>query len=617
MPVAANLQIMVLPANDPEANAKPSGFWRRTCSAVTEFRIAVAMNDVFGLPRMPPVFPRIAALQAVLWLHAFLLDPAPARVLDVASFGAAGDGRTDDAAAIGRAVDAAVAAGPDTVLRFGRKDYRVGPRAGGMACISLVNVKRLTIDGRGAKLFVDPRCGVVDLHRCTDVTVRGFEVEYDPLPFTQGTIRATDAAAGTFDMEVHPGHHLPPPDDLVKKSFGPGGWQWGSVIDPVERHLRWGIADHFAIAAVQPVANNQRLYRIQMVENHRRNVAAIQAGDRFFLPLHLVGDNLRANGGNITVVGSGACTIADFTIRSARNGMVFAVIRNEGVIHLRGNRIAFAPGSDRIVTTWKDGMHCKNNRVGPHIEDCSFEGMLDDSINLSADTAMAAEVLAPDKFKLVGPPFAAGDEVCVFDPVAGEVVAQTRVREATQDGRECVVLLERALGGVVTGRKTPAVDLKATHFYNMTYANRGFIVRNCEFKPQRRHAVLVRCSDGVIENNRVDNIGGAAVWMGNEIGSFYEGPFPRHNVIRNNRIRATHADAIVVETSAIQPARQHPVRGIRIEDNDILLLPGRQAVRIMSAQDVTLRNNRITAIDGSPLTDGGITIRNSRNVTRQ
>ncbi|MDP6629547.1 MAG: right-handed parallel beta-helix repeat-containing protein [Kiritimatiellia bacterium] len=525
---------------------------------------------------------------------------AGAATISVKNFGVAGDGTSDDGPAIRKAVEAATKGGPGTKLVFESKAYRLGANKGGNGQIRLVDVDGLTIDGNGSTLLLHPQNGMFDVLKCRNVVIRGFTIDFDPLPFTQGTISSVDAGKGFFDLEFHKGYPLPLPDEAVKKRLGKGGWRWGSVIDPKERHRRWGIADHYSIDSINLVAG--RTYRITVAPSDAKQLTPVRPGDRFFLPLQLTEKGERAFGSNITVKESTDCTIEDITIYSARCGMNYAITRNEGLITLRNNKITFKPGSTRICTTWKDGMHVKDNRVGPLIEGCYFEGMLDDSINISANTAMATKIISPTEFQLMGPAFSAGDDVMVFEPKTGKI-RMTMVVKATAQGRDHLVTLADPMEGVITGRKQRE-HVKSTHFYNMSYVNNGFIVRNCTFKPQRRHALLVRCSNGLFEGNTVDGVGGAAVWMGNEMGSFYEGPFPTNNIVRNNTINNTQLPAIKIYTRAGGKAKL--TRNIKVEDNTITVLPEKLGISVLNAASVECRGNRILDQQGTDIGAAGV-----------
>ena len=189
-------------------------------------------------------------------------------------------------------------------------------------------------------------------------------------------------------------------------------------------------------------------------------------------------------------------------------------------------------------------------------------------------------------------------------------VAVARAR-ATKGG--CTVVLTQPVAGVVPGQKRPHKDIRSTHFYNMSYCNRGYIVRNCTFKPQRRHAILVRAPGGLIEGNTMDGVGGSAVCMGNEMGSFYEGPFPADSIIRNNVVRNAQGPAICIYSSSLNALGRH-ARNIQVLNNTITLLPGKQGIVVHQARNVRLVGNRITRGNGEDASKDGITVTNSENV---
>ncbi len=515
-------------------------------------------------------------------------------VLKVSTFGAMGDGIHDDGPAIRKAIAAAIEAGPDSLVRLESKTYRLKEYARSDTQFELTNVKGLTIEGNGARLINTPTNNLIRLRACQDVTVRGLVIDYDPLPFTQGTIVKVDAAQGTFDLALHRDYPLPPADTWVKERLGQGGWQWGCVIDPKQRHRRWDVQMHYFIKSVQPLDTTKHIYRIEVTPQFQRALKPVAPGDRFFLPLPYVRANSRggSTGTNFSVLGCSDCKIEDVTFYSARSGMVFGVSHNEGPIALRKLAVRFKPDTDRICTSWRDGIHSKDNRVGPVIEDCFFEGMLDDSINMGANTAMAQAIHSDTEFVLMGAVFQAGDKVLVWDPVTGQTLSETTVVRVNRERGGTLVTLRNATSNVVIGQKRPQTDIASTHFYNLSRCGRGFVVRNCTFKPQRRHALLVRAPNGLIENNLIDGVGGSAVVLGNEMGNFYEGPFPHNTVVRNNRIRNTQLTAISVYTRT-HKREKAMTRGVQIRNNTITVLPGRKGIDVQQARDVVVTGNTV------------------------
>lgn len=558
-----------------------------------------------SIPKRPII------LLFILLALTYPLLSSKTKVIQIKDFNVVGDGKIDDGPAIRDALEAAVKAGPGTKLVFEPKTYRLD------SCrqkfhLQLKDVNDLTIEGNGSRLILHPGSGILAIYNCRNIFFRGFTVSYDPLPFTQGTIQKVMADKGSFDLKIHQGYQLPPEDAVLKKHLGKKGWQWGSVIDPKERHRRWDVSDHFYIDTIRKI--KEGLYRIKVDGRYAKRLLPVRPGDRFFMPLRLMHNKVKAFGHNIFIQGSSDCTVEKITIHSARNGMVFSIRRNEGRITLRKNKIMFKPGSANLCTAWKDGVHCKDNRIGPIIEDCFFEGMLDDSINIGANTAMAAKVFSPTEFLFVGPDFAPGDEVLVFNPLSGKIMAKTRVVELKKNRgtirkKKTHVVLADPVEGVIAGNKRRHIDIKSTHFYNMSYSCNDFIIRNCIFKPQRRHAMLIRSSNGVIENNTIDSVGGGAVYMGNSIGSFYEGPFPTNNIIRNNIIRNTQSHAIYIYTRQLKGSSKL-TRNIIVENNTITVLPGKLGIFIKHAENVTLKGNCILDQQDKKIGNAGIRIKN-------
>jgi len=91
-------------------------------------------------------------------------------------------------------------------------------------------------------------------------------------------------------------------------------------------------------------------------------------------------------------------------------------------------------------------------------------------------------------------------------------------------------------------------------------------------------------------------VGGSAVALGNEMGSFYEGPFPSNTIVRNNTIRNTQDTAIKVYTRTRKQAVTM-TRGIQIRNNNITVLPGRKGIEVSHAQAVVEGNTQVNSAE--------------------
>ena len=142
-----------------------------------------------------------------------LAQPAPgagATVFDMAHFTA---GSSDHDAAFAKAVAAISEAAAEAnkagrpahiVLNLDKNGtYRIKHP------IVLKQPSGVEINGNGAQLINTARTATLQISGASRLTIRDLTIDYDPLPFTQGTIASFDRAAREIIVNVDPGY----PDD--------------------------------------------------------------------------------------------------------------------------------------------------------------------------------------------------------------------------------------------------------------------------------------------------------------------------------------------------------------------------------------------------------------------
>ncbi len=102
--------------------------------------------------------------------------------------------------------------------------YRGKPRGG--SHLLFQNLKDVQIIADGVELTCTATVQAVGFEHCTNVTLRGLTIDYDPLPFTQGKIVALGPEKSWVEFELFGGY---PADELVERI---------EIFDPATRELR-------------------------------------------------------------------------------------------------------------------------------------------------------------------------------------------------------------------------------------------------------------------------------------------------------------------------------------------------------------------------------------------
>ena len=512
-------------------------------------------------------------------------------VIRVEEFGAVANDGEEDGDAIRQAIARAVASDRPATVRFGAGRYHVNAERGG-TCFPIREARNVVVEGQGDKteiIVTNPRVGVFSASHCDGVTFKDFSIDYDPLPFTQGTIVAVDLENVAFDLDIDPEFPLLSEPWFGKASDDHG--KWGMIFDPREPRLKPGAADHLFLATWTHVT--QRVWRMRPQPRMKNRLRGMTVGDRFVHMARGVG------GAGIALHACRNGLVEDVTIYASPS-TAMVLVANEAV-RVRGLTVCRRPGSKRLLSTDADGVHCQQNRVGPIIEDCSFSGMADDSINIYAPPNVVREVLSPTELLVTTRcAIRPGDTVQVMDPRSGTIRDEVQVVEVGVAQRGCFrITLERAVEGIQAGTDHTNADT----LYNLSACGAGYVIRNNYMATHRRHGMLLRAGHGLIEGNHIHAVAGLGIVVTNE-PNWPEGPFVDDLTIRNNTIvgvgyaegygGSRHGAAIQIKGTKFGHglAEGRVQRNIVIENNRIVDPPG-AAIFVGAAQGVELNGNRV------------------------
>jgi len=502
-------------------------------------------------------------------------------------------------------IDRAIADG-DAKLVIPPGTYRVAPPAPRAPHLTIANATELTIVADGVRMVCTQLNQAIRIENADGLTLRGLTIDHDPLPFTQGTVTAVSDDHRVLTIELDKGYPA-----LTERARASIWTPDGTRIKPDTWTRYGGSFEHLDDGSVR-------------FDQGRSMNDGVAAGDR------IVFSNQYTTAHGIVLDDCSNTTLDGVTLHAST---CFGVLERHGDANRYANlRITPGPppaGADRprILSTLADGLHSKHARRGPTVEGCVFEKMGDDGIAINGDfmllTGADASATTPSvtlafkRFLSVDP----GDRLLVRDKFTGRPL-----------GEATVTAIEPATGDAVA----QLGQLVATHLPQLRERNAfdqawtlsldqpidapvgsvavspdrigaGFVVRDNTIRNHRARGILVKSSDGVIQNNTIVGSSMAGIVMSPEVDLWMEADFSRDVVIRGNTIEdvnlaarnagSVYAGAISITSSTLSPAGGH--ERLRVVDNTITGGAG-PGLLVTSARDVEVRGNRFVGTHQRP-----------------
>ena len=451
-------------------------------------------------------------------IHSYAASKA-VKVFDVATYGAVGDGKTDSGLGIRRAIADAIECGVPAEVRLGPGKYRVSGDPEKKAALVIFGAKDLVLRGAGTKtelIITNPEVGGISVSDSVNVTVKDLALDYDPVPFTQGRVIATDQAKCTFDFKLDNRFPL-----LSEEWFMRAPARWGLIIDPQKPILKPGAPDFVYLDSWSKLDDST--WQVKLAESDLGKIRSFAVGDRFVqiarsVALHgfVFWNNKNVTLQNVTVYAS----LAAASVFGLNDG--FAV---------KGLSVRIRPKSSRLLSTNADGIHCPMNRSGVLIEKCFFEGMADDAINIYTPPALVKKVVSPDELLVSnGSNIQKGDDLQIFNPRNGRVLGTVKAVEPSPSEGNTLLKLSDAVDGITAGTDHRDSD----SVYDLSSCGQEYIIQKNRFGKHRGRQILLRAGKGVIRNNILEASGSCGIAIYNE-PDYPEGPVPSNILISGNK----------------------------------------------------------------------------------
>ena len=423
--------------------------------------------------------------------------------------------------------DAYAAGQKEITIAPGAYRIKSSPKGGH---IRLEDVKDFTINGERVTLLLQTgsTSGFV-LTRCENVRINGFNLDWEKGMLFQGQIYNFDPDGYYFDFTIEPGY----PSDLKKLSAS----MMGSFYDGNTHELVIG-TETFNLRPSQIEQLGSNTYRLngKSITGQKE----LKVGDYLCARAYANAATVHMyRSKNCAVVGmniwGGLCSLTD---TFGEGGTLYQDIKNVCGPTPLG---AISP---RMVSTQGDGVHCTALRKGPKIINCVFENQLDDGTNIHGTFSKVYEVKGDTV--IVGGLnkqvlYYKGDELRFYNPTTEENTKAIVKDAKVLSGYTPSVNLNQDVGSVsfvaesyfeVTLEKGVKNYKVGDWVINRDWTSSDFEIRDCTFRNSRSRSLLVKSSNGVIENCDISLGAMYGLWIAPEF-DWTESGYSENVVVRN------------------------------------------------------------------------------------
>ena len=489
---------------------------------------------------------------------------ASAATFNVKDYNAKGDGVTDDGAAIQSALVALYASSDNanTLLFEAGKEYYANA-IDGTYLMDISGKNNITIDGNASTFLLGSAVRFILADNTTDITIQNLSVDYKPLPFFEGDVVAVNSSAAkkyvdikvdaAFEMPLLGVHNRYPNEQAYF------GYMWSDLNNSVTGK-DYGAGHHYYVTEVAETYAGSIADRIVRVytggKSEYKSWKYVTANEtRATIPIEGVA-HIGANA-VFDIVECNNVLVKDVNIWSAP-WFATRLRRNSGFLTFDNVDIAPKEGTNRRLSSWRDGIHAKSNSAILLFQDCLLNGMADDAFNIASfmsdltRTFSSTKINVKQHYPLNIVPFSPGDLIQVYDVVKGKYVGRSRVSSSSGFAQTGQTGKARA-PTITINLQTPIEEMnEGCVLWNETSANPNTTLLRCEIYRSCRFQSAVTiddCDISALSYFRCENL---------------EGPISTNSVIKNSTL---YVDG-VVKTAAVAISTYLKKRGTVYEPND-------------------------------------------------
>ena len=448
--------------------------------------------------------------------------------------------------------------------------------------LSITGAEDVSIVAEGVTLVATTLNSAVRIQHSENVTLTGLTIDYDRLPFTQGTIIGVAADGSSFDVRIHDGYDVLPDGESTR----------AIIHDATSRLVKPDTFSRFGSSVT--ALEDERVIRIgdQFLASD-----SLATGDLVSLTRSVLSPHA------LIIDQSNSIRLEEVTVNAST---AFAFFETES----SGNEyydLRVTPGDTpesateaRLLSSSFDAFHSKYAEVGPKIVGAQFDSTGDDGIAINGDYGL---VVSSDEAtnsvliasKLQDPHIDVGDQLRFGSKDSDVVYERTVVAIERYDvgdvdfdaiGDIYFDSLSRPegqfdLGYVITlSDSVPVVEGDLVS--NLSRTGSGYEITDSVISNTRARGLVLKASDGIVSGNTISNVAQAGILISPEAAFWAEAGFSSSLIIDNNRI-------VDVGFVASSQARNN-VGGILIGADPDFSTRGHQ--------DIQISNNELDSVTG-------------------
>lgn len=468
-----------------------------------------------------------------------------------------------------------------------------GGRSVRQILFSLQDVRNLTIDGDGATLIMHGHLSPFILEHSTGVTIRKLRIDTARPFFTQGEI--IDATTEYVDVRIDPVAfpHRVSKGQLVSVS--------DAFLTPIDGRR---MVISFDPKTGGPAHNMPYCFSELRAESRKQGIVRLQG---IFPAVFRTGD--------ILIIDHGSRNDAGFVITESRNIIIedvdIAQISGMGVVSqfseditLRRLRVMPDVTTGRLISSNADATHWVHCTGRITMEDCVFEGMLDDACNVHGVYTLIRDIHSPTQLEVelmrgdqVGHNlYRPGDRIALVD--AGSLATQTtavvKASRLMAHNRIMIDVVDPLCSSIGPG----ALIENPTRMPEV-------IIRNCRTGKNRPRGFLIATPRRVLIEGCTLYNSDSGIFIHGDLNWHESGPTTdvtiHGNTFQNCGYAVANSSIVICPSIAtpVAPAAAYYHRNIRIDNNLFEHFEG-HLVTAISVDGLSFRGNRFKRTSAYP-----------------